>query len=248
MIPTCPGHFLSLARISGGWLADHGRSAGVGLHNIRHLSKLLHFTTVPVFAAPDTILARRRPGCYRRPGPPVAMHWRFAGCRFALEVILMAVRSYRYELAYRDLEELFAERGVEFDKVNLCRWVQLAQAAVDRPGPCRNRAGDWMVRRRDRCQGLRVSALRLPGGASTGRSPTCTSGWPEHRLCEDIPSLRAECDHGWLKGRPGDARAEDPPHGERSDPPGTPLARTPAVATSRLAVNICAAIPVSHRI
>ncbi|MEU4622342.1 hypothetical protein AB0G04_20545 [Actinoplanes sp. NPDC023801] len=38
----------------------------------------------------------------------------FAGFRFPLEVIVVAVRWYlRYNRSYRDVEELLAERGVE---------------------------------------------------------------------------------------------------------------------------------------
>jgi IS6 family transposase len=41
------------------------------------------------------------------------------------EVIAVAVRWYlRYGLSYRDVEELFAERGVTVDHVSVYRWVQ----------------------------------------------------------------------------------------------------------------------------
>jgi transposase-like protein len=49
----------------------------------------------------------------------------FAGFRFPAEVIVVAVRWYlRYNLSYRDVEELLAERGIEVDHVTLYRWVQ----------------------------------------------------------------------------------------------------------------------------
>jgi transposase-like protein len=49
----------------------------------------------------------------------------FAGVRFRAEVITVALRWYlRYGLSYRDVEELLAERGVEFDYVTVYRWVQ----------------------------------------------------------------------------------------------------------------------------
>ena len=48
-----------------------------------------------------------------------------AGYRFPREVIAVAVRWYlRYGLSYRDVEELFAERGVTVDHVSVYRWVQ----------------------------------------------------------------------------------------------------------------------------
>jgi transposase-like protein len=55
----------------------------------------------------------------------------FAGFRFPIEVIVVAVRWYlRVQLnrvgclSYRDVEELLVERGVEVDHVTVFRWVQ----------------------------------------------------------------------------------------------------------------------------
>jgi transposase-like protein len=49
----------------------------------------------------------------------------FAGFRFPAEVIVVAVRWYlQFNLSYRDVEELLAERGVEVDHVTSYRWVQ----------------------------------------------------------------------------------------------------------------------------
>jgi transposase-like protein len=49
----------------------------------------------------------------------------FAGYRLPPEVIVVAVRWYlRYNLSYRDVEELLVERGVEVDHVTVYRWVQ----------------------------------------------------------------------------------------------------------------------------
>jgi hypothetical protein len=43
----------------------------------------------------------------------------FAGFRFPAEVFVVAVRWYlRFNLSYRDVEELLVERGVEVDHVN----------------------------------------------------------------------------------------------------------------------------------
>jgi transposase-like protein len=44
----------------------------------------------------------------------------FAGFRFPPEVIVVAVRWYlRFNLSYRDVEELLVERGVEVDHVTV---------------------------------------------------------------------------------------------------------------------------------
>jgi transposase, IS6 family len=44
----------------------------------------------------------------------------FAGFRFPSDVIVLAVRWYlRFGLSYRDLEELFAERGIQVDHVTI---------------------------------------------------------------------------------------------------------------------------------
>jgi transposase-like protein len=49
----------------------------------------------------------------------------FAGFRFPVEVIVVAVRWYlRYGLSYRDVEELLAARGIQVDHVTAYRWVQ----------------------------------------------------------------------------------------------------------------------------
>jgi transposase, IS6 family len=50
---------------------------------------------------------------------------RFRWRHFCGEVILRAVRWYcRYDVSYRDLEEMLRERGVEVDHTTLYRWVQ----------------------------------------------------------------------------------------------------------------------------
>jgi transposase-like protein len=52
----------------------------------------------------------------RRRSVPVSV----AGYRFPPDVILLTVRWYlRYGLAYRDVEELLAERGVDVDHVTI---------------------------------------------------------------------------------------------------------------------------------
>jgi IS6 family transposase len=72
----------------------------------------------------------------------------FSGFRFPPEVIVVAVRWYlRYNLSYRDVEELLAERGVEVDHVTVYRWVQLfAPLLADAARFARYCPGDrWFV-------------------------------------------------------------------------------------------------------
>ena len=47
-----------------------------------------------------------------------------SGCHFPKDVILTTIRWYlRYNLSYRDIEELIAERGITLDHSTLNRWV-----------------------------------------------------------------------------------------------------------------------------
>ena len=72
----------------------------------------------------------------------------FAGFRFPAEVIVVAVRWYlRYNLSYRDVEELLVERGVEVDHVTVYRWVQrFTPLLADAARFARHSPGDrWFV-------------------------------------------------------------------------------------------------------
>jgi len=83
-----------------------------------------------------------------RSGPAPTSSSAFARFYFPSDIIVLAVRWYlRFNLSYRDLEELLAERGVEVDHTSVYRWVQrftplLAEAAR----PCRHAVGSrWQV-------------------------------------------------------------------------------------------------------
>ncbi|MEU5910623.1 IS6 family transposase [Micromonospora sp. NPDC047527] len=72
----------------------------------------------------------------------------FAGFRFPPEVIVVGVRWYlRFNLSYRDVEELLVERGVEVDHVTVFRWVQrFTPLVADAARFCRHSPGDrWFV-------------------------------------------------------------------------------------------------------
>jgi transposase-like protein len=65
-----------------------------------------------------------------------------------MAVIVLAVRWYlRYGLAYRDVEELLAERGISVDHVTVYRWVQrFTPLLIDAALPCRHAPEDrWFV-------------------------------------------------------------------------------------------------------
>jgi transposase-like protein len=72
----------------------------------------------------------------------------FAGFRFPAEVIVVAVRWYlRYNLSYRDVQELLLERGIEVDHVTVFRWVQrFTPLLADAARFTRHAPGDrWFV-------------------------------------------------------------------------------------------------------
>jgi IS6 family transposase len=72
----------------------------------------------------------------------------FAGFRFPREVISVAVRWYlRYNLSYRDAEELLAERGITVDHVTIYRWVQrFTPEFIEAARFCRHAPGDrWFA-------------------------------------------------------------------------------------------------------
>src|SRR5690349_14372472 len=72
----------------------------------------------------------------------------FAGYRFPPDVIVVAIRWYlRFNLSYRDVEELLVERGVEVDHVTVFRWVQrFIPLLADAARFARHAPGDrWFV-------------------------------------------------------------------------------------------------------
>jgi transposase-like protein len=83
-----------------------------------------------------------------RPRPWLPPKSAFAGFRFPVEVIVVAVRWYlRFNLSYRDVEELLVERGVEVDHVTVYRWVRrFTTLLADAARFARHTPGDrWFV-------------------------------------------------------------------------------------------------------
>jgi transposase-like protein len=84
----------------------------------------------------------------RRPDPWLPPTSAFTGFRFPPEVIVVAIRWYlRFNLSYRDVEELLVERGVQVDHVTVYRWVQrFTPLLADAARFCRHSPGDrWYV-------------------------------------------------------------------------------------------------------
>jgi transposase-like protein len=83
-----------------------------------------------------------------RPRPWFPPKSAFTGFRFPADVIAVPVRWYlRYNLSYRDVEELLVERGVEVDHVTVYRRVQrFTPLLADAARFCRHAPGDrWFV-------------------------------------------------------------------------------------------------------
>jgi transposase-like protein len=112
-----------------------------------------------------------------RPLPWLPPKSAFAGFRFPAEVIVVAVRWYlRYNLSYRDVEELLVERGVEVDHVTVYRWVQrFTPLLADAARFARYAPGDrWHVDETYvKVNGVWRYVYRAVD--STGRSSTCSS-------------------------------------------------------------------------
>jgi transposase, IS6 family len=72
----------------------------------------------------------------------------FKGRQFTAEIILWAVRWYlQFPISYRDLERMFADRGVQVNHTTLFRWIQAYAPELDkrvRPH-LRTTNGSWRV-------------------------------------------------------------------------------------------------------
>ena|SRR5215211_6634509 len=96
---------------------------------------------------------------------PVVGSSAFKGFRFPPEVIVLAVRWYLwYGLSYRDVDELWTERGIDVDHVTVYRWVErVTPLLVDAARPCRHSVGErWCVDETS----VKIAgpvALRVPG-------------------------------------------------------------------------------------
>ena len=96
--------------------------------------------------APEWVV--QHPHSARERGATNRAHGIFKGRHFEASLILQAVSWYlRYPLSYRDIEELFLERGLEVDHATLNRWV-LAYALLIERGSGKNLghyAASWVA-------------------------------------------------------------------------------------------------------
>ena len=75
----------------------------------------------------------QHPHSARERGATNRAHGIFKGRHFEATLILQAVSWYlRYPLSYRDIEELFLERGLEVDHSTLNRWVLAYAPLIER--------------------------------------------------------------------------------------------------------------------
>src|SRR5215207_7241912 len=98
----------------------------------------------------------------------------FAGFRFPTEVIVVAVRWYlRFNLSYRDVEELLVERGVEVDHVTVFRWVQrFTHCWATPPGSAGIRQAAGGTSTRPTSRSTESGGTCTGRATSTGRSST----------------------------------------------------------------------------
>src|SRR3954447_6285030 len=79
----------------------------------------------------------------------------FKGRHYEAILILQAVSWYlRYPLSYRDIEELFLERGLEVDHASLNRWVLAYAPLIERRLQIRSRTSE-------RCRGAANSGAGM---------------------------------------------------------------------------------------
>ncbi len=138
----------------------------------------------------------------------------FAGFRFPPEVIVVGVRWYlRFNLSYRDVEELLVERGVHVDHVTVYRWVQRFTPYVYRAVDQYGQVIDVLVSARRDAEAARrffrraLSALKVtPAEVLTDAAPVypgvldelIPSAW--HHV-EQHANNPIEADHSQLKHR-----------------------------------------------
>ena len=72
----------------------------------------------------------------------------FSGFQYPKDVILQVVRYYvSYKLSYRDIEEIFTERGIEADHSTYNRWVIRFAPQIEMKARQKKRAvsGSWRM-------------------------------------------------------------------------------------------------------
>ena len=120
------------------------------------------------FAASDPEVAHDPQRPCREAEAPV--QGRLQGPHFEAALILQAVSWYlRYPLSYRDIEELFLERGLEVDHSTLNRWVLAYAPLIERGcGPSASRTAA-------RCASMRRTSRSAASGAICTEPSTSTA-------------------------------------------------------------------------
>lgn len=94
----------------------------------------------------------------------------FKGRHFEARLIVQAVTWYlRYPLSYRDLEEMFRERGFELDHSTINRWV-LTYAPMIESAPRPHSSAGWNTKR--------TVPSKPPSSARRLAAPSSIVVWP----------------------------------------------------------------------
>src|SRR3954466_11027372 len=124
----------------------------------------------------------------------------FRGRHFEAALIVQAVSWYlRYPLSYRDIEELFLERGLEVDHTPLNRWVLAYAPAIERRLRRFRKPQCGSVRvdetsYEDRCvKPVLLRAGRHRPAPSGVGIPGCRGGAPRSEDCPRQPRIRRDC-------------------------------------------------------
>src|SRR3954453_11613857 len=124
----------------------------------------------------------------------------FKGRHFEATLILQAVSWYlRYPLSYRDIEELFRERGLEVDHATLNRWVLAYAPLIERRLRAFRQPHCGSIRvdetsYEDRCvKPVLLSAGRHRPVPSRVGIPGCRGGAPRSEGCPRQPRIRRDC-------------------------------------------------------
>ena len=150
----------------------------------------------------------------------------FKGRHYEATLILQAVSWYlRYPLSYRDIEELFLERGLEVDHSTLNRWVLAYAPLIERRLRAFRKPHCGSIRvdetsYEDRCvKSVLLGAGRHRPVPSRVGIPGCRGGAPRGEGCPRQPRIRRDSVHAAIpcSGRRSSEASGAPLHQRRCE-------------------------------